>query len=191
MIEEWKDVTGYEGLYQISSLGNVKALARKIQNIRNGHTYTRIVPEHLMSLVKTDDGYLRVTLANNKKRRGYLVHRLVAEHFIPKIEGKTYVNHLDEDKTNNIVTNLEWCTVWENSIYGNRCKKIGEKSSKIPHTWLYKSILQYSLDGTFIREFKSIKQAVDTVGAKSTAGIQSCCIGRLKSSMGFIWKYKQ
>lgn len=189
MIEEWKNIIGYEGLYQISSLGNIKALTREIHTTRNDYTYIRIIPEHMMSLVSTDDGYLRVTLTKEGKRKSYLVHRLVAEHFIPKVEGKSHINHLDENKTNNKVSNLEWCTIWENSIYGNRCKKIGDKSSKTPHTWLYKSVLQYSLDGTFIREFKSIKQAANAVGAKSTSGIQSCCAGRLKSSMGFIWKY--
>lgn len=187
--EEWKDIEGYEGYYQISSLGRVKSLGRTYKVVRKGSTYNRIIREHIMQLTKNEDGYLRVSLAMEKKKRAFLVHRLVASAFIPNPLNKPCINHLDENKTNNKADNLEWCSVWENSTYGNRCKKIGEKSSKTPHTWLYKSVLQYSLQGILIKEYKSLREAANAVGAKSTAGIQSCCVGRLKSSMGYIWKY--
>lgn len=190
MQEEWKSIIGYEGLYEVSNKGNVKSLKRAVSVEKKGNSYNKTIEEKIKVPSIDNKGYLRVGLHNSTGRKTFMVHRLVASAFIPNPENKPCINHKDENKTNNNVENLEWCTEWENSIYGNRSRKIGEKVSQVPHTWLYRPVLQYSIKGDFIKEFKSLKEAANTVGAKGYANIQSCCKGRIKSAMGFIWKYK-
>lgn len=190
-MEEWRDIKGYEGLYQVSNFGRVKALDRVIHTLRHNKYYDRVIPEHIMSNTLNNKGYFKVALTNGSgTKKNISVHRLVAEAFIPNTYNKPCINHKDENKTNNKVENLEWCTVWENNTYGTKYKRIGEKSSMTPHSWLYRPVLQYTITGNFIKEYKSLREAAINIGAKSTAGIQSCCVGRLKSSMGYIWKYK-
>lgn len=126
--EIWKDIKGYEGLYQVSNLGRVKSFK----------TNKRKYEYKYMSLVIDKKGYLTVSLCGNHKRKTYKVHRLVSQAFIPNQEGKTQVNHIDGNKQNNRVDNLEWCTNGENGIhaYKNglrpnvrtvRCITTGEK----------------------------------------------------------------
>lgn len=113
MIEKWKDVLGYEGLYQISSLGRVKRIARKDFA---GHS----VPEIILKNMITKDGYPTVDLVKNRKRKHANIHRLVAMNFIDNPLNLRQVNHIDEDKSNNSVDNLEWCTPEYNVNYGTR-----------------------------------------------------------------------
>ena len=101
--EIWKDIQGYEGMYQVSSHGRVRSL-----------NYNKTGLEGIMSFNDNGTGYLQVYLTKNKKSKKVLVHRLVAMTFIDKIEGKNFVNHIDGNKTNNHVENLEWCTKSEN-----------------------------------------------------------------------------
>ena len=103
-MEEWKNVIGYEGLYEVSNKGNVRNVRRNT----------------LLKLSKTNDGYIQVHLYKNGIRTGFKVHRLVAQAFIPNPDNLPEVNHKDEDKTNNNVTNLEWCTAKYNVNYGHR-----------------------------------------------------------------------
>lgn len=113
--EEWRDITGYEGLYQVSNLGRVKSLEREI-----GHRYagqTRTIPEKIMNVCDNGNGYKTIHLRKNGKRKVRYIHRLVAECFLPPIEGKNYINHKDYDITNNAADNLEWCTQKENVRY--------------------------------------------------------------------------
>lgn len=106
MKEEWKDIEGYEGKYQVSNLGNVKSLKT------NRNLY--------YSKSCRNRNYLRVGLYKNKKRVMFSIHKLVAETFIPNQKNLPQVNHKDENPSNNCVTNLEWCTCKENINYGNR-----------------------------------------------------------------------
>ena len=126
-MEIWKDIKDYEGIYQISSLGNVKRLAYKIKNPApraNGSMLN--FEEHLLKPRIITHGYLSVALYKNGIRKDYKLHRLVAQHFIPNPENKPEVNHKDENKTNNCVDNLEWCTHLYNSNYGTRPERIGK-----------------------------------------------------------------
>jgi hypothetical protein len=100
--EKWRDVKGYEGLYEVSEIGNVRNKKTK----RNLST-------------KNNDGYRAVTLSKNGKANGFLVHRLVAIAFIPNTHSKPRVNHKDSNRTNNRVSNLEWCTAQENIDHAN------------------------------------------------------------------------
>lgn len=103
MDEFWKDIPGYEGLYQISSKGRVKRILYRNQ-------YAALILPHIMKVHPNDRGYLRVTLTKDSKRTQFRVHRLVAQCFIPNPEELPEVNHIDMDKSNNSVENLEWCT---------------------------------------------------------------------------------
>lgn len=114
-MEIWKDIKGYEGLYQVSNLGRVKSLERRVCNHKSGST--RLIKEHTLTPTDNGYGYKVVYLLLNRNRKNHYVHRLVAEHFIDKPLGKDYVNHIDYDKSNNVVTNLEWCTQSENIEY--------------------------------------------------------------------------
>ena len=106
MQEEWKDVVGYEGLYAISTLGNIKSLLRRTNALKQGK---RLLKEKYMSPVCNRYGYLYLNLWKNKKRQTVTIHRLVAETFVPNLQNLPMVNHKDGNKTNNCVTNLEWC----------------------------------------------------------------------------------
>ena len=103
-MEEWRAVPGYEGLYEVSNMGNVRNVRRNT----------------LLRLPKTNNGYIRISLCKNGIKTGLTVHRLVAETFIPNPDNLPEVNHKDEDKTNNRVENLEWCDHKYNMNYGSR-----------------------------------------------------------------------
>lgn len=129
MTEIWKDVHGYEGCYQVSNLGNVKSLSRIIhRNVPSTGNFR--CKERIL---KTDNvkGYLRVTLSNNKKKKRFFIHRLVAIAFIENKYDKPFVNHIDSNPLNNKADNLEWCTQKENIAhgfkYGNMKVKRGEQ----------------------------------------------------------------
>ena len=130
-MEEWRDIRGYEGIYKISNLGRVKRLAYEIQNPSpraNGSMLK--FKEHLLTPRRITHGYLSVALYKKGTRKDYKLHRLVAEAFIPNPENKPEINHKDENKANNEVINLEWCTHKYNSNYGTRPKRIGDFHSR-------------------------------------------------------------
>ena len=113
--EVWKDVEGYEGLYQISNFGNVKSLARIVHSEKRSDYK---IKEKILKQSDTTTGYKKVELhKGNEKRKSFKVHRLVAQAFIPNPENKLEVNHIDGNKHNNNVNNLEWVTSSENKIH--------------------------------------------------------------------------
>ena len=113
--EIWKDIKGYEGLYQVSNFGKIKSLSKNNHNYgENGKILKGI----------NNKGYLRVGLSKNGKAKQYPIHRIVAETFIDNVYNLPCVNHIDENKMNNRADNLEWCSVEYNNNYGNRNKKI-------------------------------------------------------------------
>ena len=103
-MEKWKDVIGFEGLYQVSNLGRLKSLNRKVWN--PGMNCYRTQYSRILSLVTDKGGYLRVTLSKDGRAKQYLVHRIVAEAFLPNLNNLPQINHIDECKTNNSVDNL-------------------------------------------------------------------------------------
>lgn len=122
-MEKWKDIKNYEGLYQISSYGNVKRLERKLDD-------GRLLKEKLFKLNVCGDGYIMVGLTKNKNRKFYYVHRLVAEAFIPHSDEKYEVDHIDTDRTNNNVHNLRWVNRSENNLNPITQKRLGHEKGK-------------------------------------------------------------
>lgn len=169
MNEIWRDISSYEGLYQVSNLGNVKSL-----------NYLRTGNERMLKPVKNRYGYLLVNLCKNGKTRLFKVHRLVAKAFIPNTNNKSDVNHKDENKANNCVDNLEWTTRKENINYGTHNERMSKSKSK--------AVIQYSLDGEFIRKWPSATQIKIELGF-SQSHISDCCKGKQKTAYGYIWKY--
>lgn len=151
-MEIWKDIENYEGVYQVSDLGVVKSLARTII-YTDGRS--RKVEERILKQNNDKDGYKVVCLAKNKSKAMNRVHRLVAKAFIPNEDNKPQVNHLNENKHDNRVYNLEWCTSKENINYGTGIEKRADKGRKrIMGTHInngnriiYKSITESEKDG--------------------------------------------
>ena len=154
-----KDIKGYEGLYAVTSCGRVWSYRRK----------------KFLEPKRGVKGYLFVTLCKDGKVKNYRIHRLVAEAYIPNHENLPQVNHKDENKANNCLQNLEWCDAIYNINYGTRNDKIK------------KPILQYTLNGEFVREWPSARD----VGQEVRANIVHCLKGRNKTAYGYIWKYKE
>lgn len=127
-MEKWKDVTGFEGLYQVSNLGNVKSCDRYISAGVNANHKSQHIHERLLKL-KGGGKYIQVILCKNGKCYARLVHRLVAEAFIPNPDNLPCVNHKDENKKNNVADNLEWCTYAYNNSYNDRVGKCRDKIS--------------------------------------------------------------
>ena len=179
MEEIWKPVKGYEELYQVSNLGRVKSLERI-----DCHGQPR---KEKILRYGINKGYCYVTLCKNGKHTTFLVHRLVAEAFIPNPNNYPQVNHKDENPSNNCVENLEWCDQKYNSNYGTRNKRIFEKTT---NGKLSRPVLQYDLEGNFIKEFPSTQEVQRELKIYQTS-ISACCRGKLKTAYGFKWKYKK
>lgn len=161
MIEIFKDIQGYEG-YQISNLGNVKSL--------------KFGKERILKPAKNHKGYLYVVLSKQGKGKSYLIHRLVTKAFIPNPQNLPQVNHKDENKNNNIVDNLEWCTNEYNHNYGTRNQRVGESKSKpvlcIETGKIYPSTIEVQRQLDFNRSH-----------------IADVCNGKRKTCGGFHWRY--
>lgn len=113
MLEEWKDIKDYKGKYQISNLGRIKSLRRKVVQ---SNSYEYVIKEKILKQSKNTNGYLSITLNNNGKKR-FSVHRLVGTHFLNNPENKEQINHINGVKTDNRIGNLEWVTKSENQIH--------------------------------------------------------------------------
>lgn len=119
IIEQWKPIEGYEGLYEVSSLGSVKSL-----------NYNRTGKERILKSQNNGKGYLLVALCRDGKRKFFQIHRLVATAFIPNPNNYPHINHKDENPLNNIVNNLEWCDAKYNANYGTRNERSAAANSK-------------------------------------------------------------
>ena len=188
-IEIWRTaiVNGevYEGLYKVSNLGKILSL-----------NYRNTGKADLMTPSDNGHGYFQVGLRKNGETNWCLVHRLVAETFLPNPENKPEVNHKDEDKTNNFVflnedgsvdkekSNLEWKSHKDNCNHGTRNERI---SKKMTNGKLSKPVLQFTLNGEFIREWHSTMEC-ERNGFNS-GHVSSCCNEKQKTHKGFLWMY--
>lgn len=169
-MEIWLDIKGYEGLYQVSNHGRVRSL-----------NYWKTGKVKILSPSKDKDGYFQVVLCKNGKRKGYRVHRLVAEAFVPNWFNDPQINHIDENKENNNVDNLEWCDCKYNINYGKHNDRVSESKSK--------PVLQFTKTGEFVREWSSTME----VGRNgfTQQQVSNCCNGIRQSHKGYIWKFKE
>lgn len=169
-MEIWKDIEGYEGLYQVSNEGRVKSL-------RNNKI---LKPSNL-------EKYPIVIFSVDGKRFGKKVHRLVAEAFIPNPQNLPQVNHKDENKTNNNVQNLEWCDQNYNNHFGTKYER--QAAAQTNRADCSKPLYQYDLNGVLINTYPSVHEAARQLGIKKQ-GILSVCSGKRKTYKGYRWSYE-
>ena len=160
--EVWKDIPGYEGVYQVSNLGRVMSHKRGSWKIIKG--------------TKKDNGYLVVWLCSDKMRQHY-VHRLVAQAFLLNPQNFNYVNHKNEKKDDNRASNLEWCTAYYNNHYSDVYK----------HT--RKRVVQYSKDMVRIRSYNSQSEASRLTGIYQP-NISHVCHQKRGTAGGYFWRFE-
>lgn len=176
MEEIWKDVKGFEGVYQVSNLGRVKSLKRVVRDNRGYRTVRERILQNVLSRGRNVVGFV----INGAVKKIY-VYRLVAEAFLPNPDNLPFVNHKDENPSNDRVDNLEWCTPEHNCNHGTRNERISKSQKK-------KKVSQYALDGTLIKTYEGMNIAAKETNS-NCAKISHCCKNKRKSHNGFIWKY--
>ena len=171
-METWKAIAGYEGLYEVSDMGRVKSL--------------KFGKERILKPEKNNCGYLQVVLYKDGQKKIPSVHRLVAKAFIPNPNNLETVNHKDEDKTNNEISNLEWMSIKDNNNYGTRSKRASE--TQINDKNKSKVVQMFDRQGNLLKTFPSTNEAERVTGIYKSC-ISECCNGKKKSAGGYIWRY--
>lgn len=187
--EIWKDIEGYEGIYQVSNLGRVKSLSKYV-NYRDGRK--RFYPEKILALGiggknhKIEGyGYYHVGLTNKEgKYTSKNVHRLVAKAFVknPDPENFKEVNHIDKNKLNNRADNLEWCDRKTNNHYSKVTERLNESKKR--------AVDQYDMNWNFIQTISGVREAARIVG-DAHCNISRCCNGEQEYCKGFKWKWHE
>lgn len=181
--EVWKPIKGYEGLYEVSNLGRVRSLDRVgFQRHWQGGQSRYLHKGKVLKPCKRPNGYMCISLKKDGVLKTHSIHRLVALHFIPRIEGKNCINHLDANPKNNNVSNLEWCTQSENIQYAY---DHGTKTP--PHQRI---IGQYDMDGNLLKVWNS-EAEIERKLHVHQANIYKVCSGKRKTAGGFRWQYIQ
>nr|DAY86026.1 MAG TPA: homing endonuclease [Caudoviricetes sp.] len=169
--EIWKDIEDYKGLYQVSNLGRVRSLERVDSN---GHP----VKERVLASFPNRNGYLKVNLYRDRHIKQVSIHCLVAAAFLDNPDNLPEVNHIDEDKGNNLVENLEWCTALYNTNYGTRTERAA-KANERPI---------YAVSGSGHRYFfESARKAAELLGLDRSA-VSKCLRGKRKYHGGFSFE---
>lgn len=187
--EIWRPVVGYEGYYEVSNFGYVRSLDR-YANI--GYSSKRLKIGRRLKAWVGNNGYYMVSLSKNNKVKKHTVHRLVAEAFIPNPNNYPVINHRDENRLNNFVKNIEWCTQKYNMEYSNVIEKGIEKQCwKKANEVTSKPVIQYTKDGKFVAEFESVNEAQRKTGV-NISQISKVCTNKkgYKSAGGYKWSYK-
>ena len=183
MKEEWKDIEGFEGFYQVSNKGRVKSLSR----ISDTRKKTMFV-DRILKQSPDGKGYMMVWLYKGSKRYTKKVHRLVAKAFIPNPQQKPQIDHIDTIRINNSVENLRWVTPSENclnpiSLQRNIAHVKGGRNGYA------RRVFQYSLSNEFIQEWECINDAIRALGLKNHSHIVQSCRGERRSAYGYKWSY--
>lgn len=171
MIEEWKEIEGYTD-YMVSNLGRVKSL-----------NYRKTDKEQVLKPIKDSGGYLVVGLCKDRKLKQFKVHRLVANAFITNTDNKKEIDHINTIKTDNRVDNLRWVTHKENMNNPLTIKKV-----KGIDNYKAKPILQFDLNGNFIRKWDCAREVQRELGFDN-GHISSCCRYERKTANGYKWKH--
>ena len=166
--EQWKPIKDYTGLYEVSNLGRIRSL-----------NYMKTGEIKILKLSKNNRGYLVISLNKNGKRKNFKVHRLVAIAFLPNPNNLETVNHINENKLDNRVENLEWMSYEDNINYGTRTKRSAKTLSR--------KVMAISLTETKVLVFQSMSQA-EKLGFNHDA-ICRCCRGKQKTHKGYTWRY--
>lgn len=193
-MESWKEIKGYEGLYMVSTYGNVKRLATTFKD-KLGRKWSN--KEKILRVRLTRGGYCRVSLSKDGIAKDKYIHRLVAETFIPNVLDKEEINHIDGNKLNNKADNLEWVTRQENEkhkvkmgLYNStdkhkeQCRENQKRSVEAN----LKPILQLSLEGKIVNRFISVKEAKEKTGIVNCG---ACARGSRKTAGGYLWEYEK
>ena len=175
-MEHWKPIEGYEGCYEVSDGGRVRAIARTVR-MRNG--VQRKIRAHILAQsTHYKNGYKSVMLSKDSESKRLLVHRLVAKAFVENKFGLPEVNHKDENKSNNSATNLEWCDRKYNNTYGTAKARAAVTQGH--------PVKQIGNDGSVIAVWPSQGAAARATGA-AQSGISGCLRGEIKKSGGYSW----
>ena len=179
--EIWKDIPGYENLYQISNLGRVRSLDRQWKQKHYSGNDSHYLLKGKILKIREDKNthYLYIGLTKNKKQTKYSIHKLVAMTFLERKENENYINHLDNNKYNNRVDNLEWCTQSHNIKYAY------DNKTKIPP---HMKKVNQILNGEIINTFVSLQEAFRNTGIQAT-NIRKCCVGERNHAGGYKWKF--
>lgn len=180
-MKEWREIDGFPN-YMVSNTGEIKSL-----------NYNKTGKEKVLIPHKLSNGYLGINLYDNDKKSCYLlIHRLVAQAFLPNPNGCRIINHKDENRSNNSVNNLEWCSHKYNLNYGNRNSKLSEKLHNNP--LISTPVIQYSIMKELIREFPSLSEAVRHLNCPNRGSaiknILRSCNSDDATAYGYKWKLK-
>lgn len=184
MGEYWKDIPDYEGLYMVSNMGRIRALAKMVRTTLPNQPGYRFSPMQEVAPIIQKSGYAHVGLWRNGACQQCRLHRLVAQAFCPNDdpEHKTQVNHINENKLDNRAVNLEWVTPKQNTNHGGAIARrlYGRQ----------RAVECISLDGTLLRTFISQADANAWCGvARNDGHIAACCNGKQKTAYGYRWRY--
>lgn len=189
MKEIWKDITGYEGLYQISNTGIIRSHDRLIvipPNPKSTYGFSYIKKGQIIKQITDKSGYMKVLLYDkNSNRKNAFVHKLVAIEFVDNTNNLPQINHKDENKSNNCVSNLEWCTAKYNTNYGTCIKRRSEK--QIYNNNRVKAVAKIGDNGEIIEEYISMRNAA-RVNKLPQSNIFKSCNNNIKCG-GYLWRY--